>query len=108
MTRYLLDTNPLSAVLLAMSLSGWCLAQDAVVEQPKPAFVPKITISKETTWVTGPLKANGAIDYHAVVNRRYRQGVTVENNAVVLLYRAMGPVAKRAPDQGSLRLPAEA
>ena len=69
MTRYLLDTNPLSAVLLAMSLSGWCLAQDAVVERPKPAFVPKITISKETTWATEPLDEHGFVDYFTVINR---------------------------------------
>ena len=79
--------------VLAMCFADWCSAQEVNQPAPKPAFVPKITISKETTWVTGPLKANGAIDYHAVVNQRYRQGVTVENNAVVLLYRAMGPVA---------------
>ncbi len=72
-------------------LSRWCFAQEAVSEKPPLAFVPKITIGKETTWVTGPLKANGTIDYHAVINRHYSRGVTAENNSVVLLYRAMGP-----------------
>ena len=78
------------AVLLAILLSGWSLAQDANKTVPPP-FVPKITIGKETTWVTEPLKANGTIDYHAVINRYYSRGVTTENNSVVLLYRAMGP-----------------
>ncbi|MCX7422817.1 MAG: hypothetical protein NT013_25215 [Planctomycetia bacterium] len=78
------------AVLLAILLSGWSLAQDANKTVPPP-FVPKITIDKETTWVTEPLKANGTIDYHAMINRYYSRGVTTENNSVVLLYRAMGP-----------------
>ena len=79
------------AAILATWLSGWCIAQDAAVERPKPAFVPKITISKETTWATEPIDENGFVDYVAVVNRWFRAGVTPENNAVVQLYRALGP-----------------
>jgi hypothetical protein len=54
----------------------------------KPAG--KFTISKETTYVTGPLDKDGYIDYAAALNERLGQGVTPENNANVLLWRAMG------------------
>ncbi len=85
-------------ILLGLINCGW---GQEVRNPPKPAFVPKITISKETTWATEPLKANGAIDYHAVINRHFSRGVTTENNSVVLLYRAMGPKpgGGRLPDE---------
>jgi len=61
----------------------------------------KFTISKETTFVTGPLGKDGYIDYAAALNERLRQGVTPANNANVLLWKAMGP-----RPEGSL-MPAE-
>src|ERR1700722_9488369 len=51
----------------------------------------KFTISKETTWVTEPLDEAGYIDYAAALNKRLREGVTPENNANVLLWKAHGP-----------------
>jgi hypothetical protein len=51
----------------------------------------KFTISKETTYVTGPLDKDGYIDYSAALNERLSQGVTPENNANVLLWKAIGP-----------------
>ena len=58
-------------------------------ESKKPA--PAITISKETTRITGPLDEEGYVDYLAALNEQGSRGVTPENNAVVLLWRAMGP-----------------
>lgn len=84
------------SAMVATMLSGWCFAQDAVVERPKPPFVPKITISKETTWATEPVGPNGFVDYVAVVNQVGGRGVTPENNVVVVLSRALGP----APENG--------
>ena len=90
-------------LLLCLSLSA--LAQDGVVEKtnakPKPEFVPKITIGKETTWVTEPVGPSGFIDYLAAVNQRHSQGITPENNSVVLLFQAMGPKpdGTRQPDR---------
>ncbi|MCH8828760.1 MAG: hypothetical protein IID45_04205, partial [Planctomycetes bacterium] len=52
---------------------------------------PQITISKETTYITEPLDADGYPDYAAAINRRFGKGVTAENNAAVLLLRAYGP-----------------
>jgi hypothetical protein len=51
----------------------------------------KFTISKETTFVTGPVDKDGYIDYVAALNERLRQGVTPENNANVLIWKALGP-----------------
>ncbi len=54
-------------------------------------FSPELIISKETTYITEPLTPEGLPDYAAWLNRRLRQGVTPENNAVVLLLKALGP-----------------
>jgi hypothetical protein len=56
-------------------------------KKPKPKF----TISKETTYVTGPLDKDGYIDYVTALNQKLSQGVTPENNANVLLWKAFGP-----------------
>src|SRR5262249_36885918 len=51
----------------------------------------KFTISKETTYITGPRDKNGYIDYAAALNKRLRKGITPANNANVLLWKAFGP-----------------
>jgi len=51
----------------------------------------KFTISKETTYITGPLDKDGYIDYAAALNERLSKGVTLENNANVLIWKALGP-----------------
>src|SRR5437763_7616782 len=50
----------------------------------------KFTISKETTYITGPLDKDGYIDYAAALNERLSKGVTPENNANVLIWKAIG------------------
>ena len=63
----------------------------------KPATQPSakarvlVTISKETTYITEPLRKDGYPDYVAVLNRRCSEGVTPENNSAVLFWKAMGP-----------------
>lgn len=52
---------------------------------------PQVTISKETTYITEPLRDNGYPDYVAALNQRLGLGVTLQNNAVVLFWSAMGP-----------------
>lgn len=59
---------------------------------------PKITISKETTFITEPLDADGYPDYVAALNRHCSREVTPENNAAVLFWKAFGP-AKIDPDR---------
>jgi len=51
----------------------------------------QLTIGRETTFVDGPLSADGYVDYIAAVNQRLAEGVTPENNAVPLLIAAYGP-----------------
>ncbi|GAB4136446.1 MAG: hypothetical protein Tsb009_03500 [Planctomycetaceae bacterium] len=60
---------------------------------------PNITISKETTFLTEPVGKDGYIDYTAAVNARRSKGVTPENNAAVLLVKAIGPKAAAGLDQ---------
>lgn len=91
------------AAIIGVVLSSWCLAQNDKADPAKPKAVvppPKITISKETTWATEPLKADGTIEYLEAVNRLFSKDVTPENNACVLLYQAMGPSpeGRRQPD----------
>jgi type II secretory pathway pseudopilin PulG len=52
---------------------------------------PKVTISKETTYITEPLRPDGYPDYVRYFNDRLSQGVTPQNNATVVLLRALGP-----------------
>jgi hypothetical protein len=52
---------------------------------------PQITVSKETTFITEPLTADGYVDYLAALNAVVSNGVTPENNAAVPLYQAVGP-----------------
>jgi hypothetical protein len=52
---------------------------------------PRITISRETTFITGPLRPDGYPDYVAALNRHCSRGVTPENNAAVPFLKAMGP-----------------
>ncbi|HDZ44005.1 MAG TPA: hypothetical protein ENH80_08705 [Phycisphaerae bacterium] len=52
-----------------------------------------ITISPETTVITEPLNPDGTVNYFQAIVDRYSEGVTPENNAAVLLVRALGPKA---------------
>ncbi len=58
---------------------------------------PKITISKETTWIVSPLRPDGRIDYVEALNQQLREGVTTENNSVVMFRRALGHRGMKAP-----------
>lgn len=65
--------------------------RDGNSDKPPKQFKPKFTISKETTHVKGPVDKDGFIDYATALHERMRVGVTPENNANVLLWKAMGP-----------------
>ena len=92
------------AAIIGVVLSSWCLAQNDKAEPAKPKAAvppPKITISKETTRFTEPLRPDGFVDYFEAVNRHFSKDVTAENNVCVLLYQAMGPRPEgtRMPDR---------
>jgi len=59
------------------------------VKEKKP-FVA-VTISRETTYITQPLRKDGYVNYVAALNQRIGAGVTPANNAAVLFLKAMGP-----------------
>jgi hypothetical protein len=73
--------------------------------QPPPARTaarqernrPKYTISKETTYITGPLDNDGYVDYETALNEKLADGVDPQRNANVLLWQALRPVPKRLP-----------
>jgi len=50
----------------------------------------QIRIERETTYVDGPLGADGYVDYIAVFNERQSAGINITDNAVAVLVRAYG------------------
>jgi hypothetical protein len=60
------------------------------------------TISEETTYITEPVDEDGYPDYEAALNDRIGKGITPEDNANVLIWRAFGP-----RPEGGKPMPAE-
>ena len=60
---------------------------DAQVAQK---FRVLVTISRETTYITEPLRKDGYPDYVAALDQQFSAGVTPENNAAVLFWKALG------------------
>jgi len=69
--------------------AGFAAGPKVPAEKPRP----RITISKETTYLTGPLRPDGYVDYVGALNAELSRGVAPENNAVVPLMLAFGPKA---------------
>jgi hypothetical protein len=78
------------------------LVAAAATGQDKPVHKANFTVSKETTYVTGPLGRDGRIDYAAALNERLGKGVTPETNANVAVWRTFGP-----KPEGGNGMPAE-
>ena len=57
----------------------------------QPARKVAVTVSAETTFLLGPLNADGTVNYVAAANELLGRGVTPENNAAVPLIQAIGP-----------------
>jgi hypothetical protein len=68
-----------------------CLAEDAKAAAPAAPAAPaaRFEISKETTFVTGPVRADGTIDYVEAINEHLSKGVTKENNAAIPVLEAV-------------------
>jgi hypothetical protein len=86
------------ATPISLAATLLLVATSAMADEKSPKFRPPITRSKATTRVTGPLTKDGYIDYASVINQRLSVGVTAENNANVLIWKAMGP----HPEQSNL------
>ena len=74
-----------AASLLVVSTSGAATAES------------KLTLAKETTYVTGPIDAKGNVDYETAINERLGKDIAPRNNANVLLWTALQPQPKRFP-----------
>lgn len=70
-------------------------------QQPEETRKPqrRIAISKKTTYLLQPLDAYGYVDYLAALNQMASQGVTPENNAGVLIVRAVGLSSFKAAER---------
>lgn len=80
------------SMVAAVVCSLASLAQaDEGPAKPADKKGPPFTISKETTYITEPLKENGFPDYAAALDQRLSQGVTPENNAFVAILKILGP-----------------
>ncbi len=72
--------------LVGLALTVLILLRVAVELIPTP-----VIIGPETTFVDGPLRDDGTIDYAAALNDEWEAGVTPDQNAAVALLRAFGP-----------------
>jgi hypothetical protein len=96
-------TDVLSASFAVILASASFLAAqerpaEPIVQRTAKAAAPSpnkpeaaVTISKQTTYITEPLRKDGYVNYVAALNRHLRAGVTPENNAAVPFLKAMGP-----------------
>jgi hypothetical protein len=75
-------------VVVPVLISGgaWYLTNHMLQEHYR-----KITVGRDTTYVTGPLFSDGTVDFLSALNGRFAEGVTPENNAAVPLYQATNP-----------------
>ena len=73
-------------MLFVFLSAGNTRAQD---DENKPT--PKFTLSRETTFLTAPIKKNRFVDYAAGINQQLKKGITAKDNAAVELYKALGP-----------------
>lgn len=77
-----------SSVITAGFLLGSVSHAAEKTSEPQP---PLITPSKATTIVTGPLDADGYVDFVAALNQQLGAGVSPDENAAIPILRAMGP-----------------
>ncbi len=70
---------------ILVMLSGLC----AWVFWPLAPVEP--IVSRQTSYLLGPLKPDGTVDYQSVIEKRLSEGVTRENNAAIPLLEALGP-----------------
>jgi hypothetical protein len=96
-----------TGLILVAALHVSCSPTTATPTHEKQSASPsaksgaRVTISKETTYITEPLRADGYPDYAAARNQLLRRGATPENNAAVLLWKAIGPknIPKESRDE---------
>jgi len=83
--------NKMAAAFAVLTIVSAVNAADlwaAGAEANRPRL-PALTISRETTFILQPLRADGTPDYVAWLDKEYGAGVTPENNAAIPLTRAL-------------------
>src|SRR4029079_2038790 len=63
---------------------------------------PQVYVSKKTTYITEPLRRDGLPDYERYLLEQAREGITPENNAAVLLVRALWPAELQPQDYAAV------
>jgi len=82
-TRRTIRVRWLVALFLLL-VAGWFLYQLFGSD-------PRIIVSKETTFITEPLGPDGLPNYCEYLLDQSSEGVTSDNNAAVLIWRALWP-----------------
>jgi RNA polymerase sigma factor (sigma-70 family) len=72
-------------------------AKPAQIAARPERIKPKFTLSKETTYLTGPLDKDGYVDYETALNEKLAEGVDPQKNANVLLWQALRPEPRNFP-----------
>ena len=81
------------AILASAIFAGTLCGQPATQPAASPASQPfggRFTVGKDTTYILGPLAADGTVDYVAALDKEASEGVTPKNNAYVLILEALG------------------
>lgn len=77
--------------LLPLALLAFTVALVRSPAADPPKVESKFKLSKDTSFITGPLKADGYLDYETALNDRLRGKTTPKTNAVARLAQALGP-----------------
>ena len=79
--------NRYLTAIITLSFCSSALQLEICHAEEKPL---KVTVSKETTFITKPLKADGYPDYIEALNATLGAGATVENNMGAEVFRLVG------------------
>jgi len=75
--------------LVVVLVAGLLLAAHLATQSEPGPF--RITVSKETTHILGPVNEDGTVNYLEYLNTKHSKGVTKANNAAIPLIRILGP-----------------
>jgi len=75
---------------IAIVLAAGPLLAAKPTTKPAPGRI-RLTISRKTTHILGPVKKDGTVNYMAYLNAKHSKGVTKANNAAIPLIKIFGP-----------------
>jgi hypothetical protein len=75
-------------LVIACTTVALLLSRSTHADEPERQ---RITVSRETTRVTEPVDEAGFVIYAEAIRARNSKGVTPENNAAILVWKAIGP-----------------